>query len=458
MLLFINSQMIFNSIISTQVKDENDYLDEWVSYHFGIGFEHIVIYDNESIVPVKNKWGKKVSVIKEHRPFEGSAEDNCHNDTVKNFNANWIARIDVDEFIVLKKHKNINELLENYKDFGGLGINWRIFGTSGHVAKPEGFVRDNYFWRIPDNCGWILNGGSFQLKTIIRREFCVRVHHPHFCVSTRPLVNEDFVPYPDAWTDSSRSKAIIHHYVTKSLEEWNQKHELWRQRFGLRTMKDLNEIEINCIVFDNSLKTKDMDIGKEWIWASHQPLISGVLDLYKPKFVLELGIGENSTPMFKDIQYLGVENDYEWVKKVREEFGMKVIWHNLDKQTVTLLEYYKGLQFPETHPSLLFVDNYESCRLIAINALRDRFDLIIFHDCEPEPGARINHYGMINSEGFNVYFLKTDKNWTGLMVKIQSAIDNGFQKLVDSCYPHILRFTENHPEMIWMRLSDKYEE
>ena len=247
---------MYNSIISTQVLDENEYLDEWIKYHLGIGFEHIVIYDNKSKIPVKNSWGKDVTVLLENRAFQFSEDDNCHNDTLRNFDTNWIARIDVDEFIVLKKHKNINDLLENYKDFGGLGINWRIFGTSGHVKKPEGLVRDNYVWRIPDDCTGIINDGSAHLKTIIRKEFCIKIHHPHFCRSSRPLVNEDYQPYSDAWTDSSRTKAVIHHYITKSEEEWNTKRELWRHPYGFRSQENLEDIEKNCTIYDDSLKTK----------------------------------------------------------------------------------------------------------------------------------------------------------------------------------------------------------
>ena len=449
--------MKYNSIISTQVLDENEYLDEWVKYHLEIGFEHIVIYDNKSIVPVKNRWGKKkVTVLRENREFEGSVEDNCHNDTVRNFDANWIARIDIDEFIVLKKHNQIGELLEGYKDFGGLGINWRIFGTSGHIEKPEGLVKDNYLWRMPDNCGWVLNGGSFQLKTIIRREYCIQIHHPHFCISSRPLVNEDYQPYPDAWTDSSRNLAVIHHYLTKSVQEWNRKYDLWRYKYGLRSLKDLEDIENNCIVYDDTLKSKVMNIEKEWNWASHQPLIKGVLDLYDPKFVLELGIGENSTPLFLNYKYLGVENNPEWINHIKEKHrNLKLIHHNLDRQEGTLQDYYNSIPVRGDSPRLLFVDNYESCRLIAINTLRDKFDLIIFHDCEPEPGARINHYDMINSEGFNVYFLKTSANWTGIMIR--AIIDEGFDELSKYVTPYINRFVIDHPDMQWMRLSNKYE-
>jgi len=436
------------SIISTQVRDELD-IDEWVRYHLGIGFDHIVIYDNMSVIPVENIWNN-VTVIKEDREFESSENDNCHNDTIKNFDADWVARIDVDEFIVLKKHKKINNFLKPFSEYGGVGINWRIFGTSGHKTKPKGFVRDNYVWRMPDNCGWILNGGSYQLKTIIRREFCIQVHHPHFCRSSRPLVDEDFHPYTDAWTDSSRTQAVIHHYVTKSRDEWNAKYDLWRHRFGLRSEHDLEDIERNCIVYDNSLKTKNMEIGKTWQWASHQPLIKGVLKLYEPKFILELGIGENSTPLFQGYYYLGIENNKEWIDTMGC-YNMNFLWHDLDRTELT--DFYRGLTIPDVSPRLLFVDNYETCRLIAINTLRDKFDIIIFHDCEPEPGARVNHYGMINSEGFNVYFLKTPLNWTGVMIRN----DKGFNELLNVTNPFIKEFKIQHPEMQWMILDSRYE-
>jgi len=447
--------MIYNSIISTQVRDENDYLDEWVRYHLSIGFDHIVIYDNESIIPVKNLWGKYVTVLTEKREFQGSPIYNCHNDTVRNFETNWIARIDIDEFIVLKQYKNINELLEGYKDFGGLGINWRIFGTSGHKTKPKGLVKDNYTWRIPDNCG-IANGGNFHVKTIIRREYCIQVHHPHFCLSTQPLVNEDYQSYPDAWTDSSRKLAVINHYVTKSVEEWQFKYNLWRYKYDIRTMETLTEIDNNCIIYDDTLKSDNMEIGKTWEWASHQPLIIGTLNLYKPQYVLELGIGENSTPLFSGLNYLGIENNKEWIEKMEKITVMNFVWHDLDHEQMPLAIYYNTIPIGKEQPRLLFVDNYETCRMIAINTLRDKFDLILFHDCEPEPGARINHYEMINSEGFNVYFLKTSANWTGIMIKAEC--DLGFDKLLQFVNPEINKFKNHHPEMKSMRLANKYEE
>ena len=36
------------------VKDENDYLPEWLDYHFRLGVEKIYLYDDDSLIPVIN--------------------------------------------------------------------------------------------------------------------------------------------------------------------------------------------------------------------------------------------------------------------------------------------------------------------------------------------------------------------------------------------------------------------
>ena len=243
--------MHYKVIISTQVKDETPYLDEWVNYHLGIGIEHIVIYDNMSDPPLKNVWGDKVTVILNPRPFTVWSENIPHFETLQNFDCEWMARIDIDEFIVMYQHSNIADLVDPYSEFGGLGLNWRIYGTSGHIEKPEGNVRDNYLWRVPDTFRGI-NGGNSHVKTIINAKYCLDIRHPHFPISSRPVVNEDFVPFLDAFTDSSRKLAVINHYVTKSRSEWIFKTDRgWGGgNEGIRRMEDLEDIDRNCIIFD----------------------------------------------------------------------------------------------------------------------------------------------------------------------------------------------------------------
>jgi len=50
-----------------------------------------------------------------------------------------------------------------------------------------------------------------------------------------------------------------------------------------------------------------------------------------------------------------------------------------------------------------------------MDILKSKFDLIIFHDCEPNS---INHYEAVEKTGFTEYYLKTPMNWTALLVRM----------------------------------------
>ncbi|MBS6704467.1 MAG: glycosyltransferase family 92 protein, partial [Alistipes indistinctus] len=45
--------MKYHMIICAILKDETPYLVEWVEHHLGIGVEHFVLYDNNSVIPAK---------------------------------------------------------------------------------------------------------------------------------------------------------------------------------------------------------------------------------------------------------------------------------------------------------------------------------------------------------------------------------------------------------------------
>jgi len=202
------------SIISTYVREDNDYLDEWVRYHLAIGFEHIVMYDHRSIIPVKNIWDGKVSVIRIERPSLFKPEY-LNQTTLKSHPAYWMAMVDVDEFIVLLQHNDIKKLLEDYEEFGSLGLPWTTFGSSGHETKPEGRVTDMYVWREPDERMWI--------KSIINTQYCIGIFDPHKGEYTRTAVNEAKVPFRGPVTDSPNQICRVNHYFTKSHEEWIKK-------------------------------------------------------------------------------------------------------------------------------------------------------------------------------------------------------------------------------------------
>jgi len=248
---------MYYSMISAQVRDDNRYLDEWVEYNFAIGFEHIVIVDHRSEEPVIAKWGDKVTVIRENKT-DDNPYDNV-NANLKAFKSKWFAVIAVDQFIVLLRDKSINDLLADYEQYGGLSINWSVYGSSGHIKRPEGLVKDNYLWRMPydikDTC-------QDLVQTIANTEHCVRYHNDHTCITTRPIVNEDYVNTNNsAISFSSRTRCKVNHYMTRSHEDWEFKTERARKARPTHQYDEngFHLIDDFCTVYDDVLK----DFGKK---------------------------------------------------------------------------------------------------------------------------------------------------------------------------------------------------
>lgn len=120
------------------VKDSEPYLDEWVDYHFGLGFHTIYLIDNSKDHELltwqdkRRKAGYSVRVMPKpgsHRQMYGyhmcAAE---HKDE-----HTYMAFMDVDEFLVLKRHETIDQMLADHLQEGSLAISWYVFG-SGKTA------------------------------------------------------------------------------------------------------------------------------------------------------------------------------------------------------------------------------------------------------------------------------------------------------------------------------------
>lgn len=280
------------SIISTNVRDENDYLDEWITYHLAIGFEKIIIYDHRSKIPVLPVWGDKVIVYSLDRE-SFMLPDYIHNYTLKNHKSTWMIVLDADEFIVLFEEKNINTFLEKYEDHGALGLPWSVYGGSGHETKPEGLVKDNYLWRKPDEKTWV--------KSLINTQYCLRTDDPHRGVYTRPSVNECFEPFEGPITDSPRALAKINHYFTKSRTEYMAKIERGSSNtVPPRPVAWYDDLETSSTVYDDVLR----DFGKPKLWDNingwfnYHNLYTDMVGKFDNAVFVEIGCWEGKSTVF----------------------------------------------------------------------------------------------------------------------------------------------------------------
>lgn len=209
----------------------------------------------------------------------------------------------------------------------------------------------------------------------------------------------------------------------------------------------------------------------EYEWSTHQPLIKATMELYKPSFVLELGIGESSTSIFLEYKtkLLSVENNNEWIDYIKTKYeNIDVIYHDLKDEKITLTthlydlneskkneitSFYEKLKFSKLRPNLLFVDQYTCARTLSINALGDKFDLIIYHDSQPA-GIPWYSYNLIKLDNFNNYHIKTNTSWATLMVR--KNMDKGLESLSNIITPHIEDYKKDNPTCPVMIIDNNY--
>lgn len=222
---FTKSKQNYKLTICAIIKDENAYLEEWINYYLLIGAEHFYLYDNESKISVKETLKKlKLSSYVTVRKIKGQGQQmNAYTDCVKRFgeSSQWIAFVDMDEFIVPKAYPyNLSEFLEDYKEYGGLNVNWLIFGSNGHKKRTNKPQLESFVLRSETNFP-----KNRHTKCIIQPKFADKCDNPHYFYykNEKFAVNENFEPVVGAFSDVSVDKIQINHYYCRSEEEYLEK-------------------------------------------------------------------------------------------------------------------------------------------------------------------------------------------------------------------------------------------
>jgi len=140
----------------------------------------------------------------------------------------------VDEFIVLKKDNDIKHFLKRYEPFGGIGIQWKCFGSSGIQKKPKSII-ESYIHATE-------TADNKHIKTIVQTKYAVKPTSPHSFsyVSGKCCVNEKKKVVKWAYNKPYTYTYVqLNHYVTRSREDF----ELKRKRGGgnIRTSTKLTE-------------------------------------------------------------------------------------------------------------------------------------------------------------------------------------------------------------------------
>jgi len=192
-----------------------------------------------------SKKGDHVTVVH----FPGPTQQMpAYTDCVRRFGKqhSYMAFMDVDEFLVLKNEKHVIPFLNKYlpmeSDFVELSINWYFFFMNNQTTYRPLPVTKRFLYRDGEV--------NQHVKSILKMKdaFCDRraaFYNPHYCrlkpgqlqvdTNGKSLGNSPFNP------GGPTDVAVIHHYVTKSREEYIAKY--MRGRSDIHTRRSIEDAE-----------------------------------------------------------------------------------------------------------------------------------------------------------------------------------------------------------------------
>jgi hypothetical protein len=291
------SDQAFNTAICCIAKCENHYLKEWVDYHLGIGFKDIFIYDNNAID------GERIEPL-----FEGYEhvtildcrgkimyQRPAYTDFYHRYGAvyDWIAYIDVDEFITFSESSGIHtidEFLHTFdkKEVDVIQLNWMLYGDNDIVCSDSFSVLDRFVNPLPYDIK--LFGGDYpqndMVKNIYRggllKENQMNTPASDWSVDPHGINGLRGLSYADdkgercegSWHKPyDFSVAYVRHYFTKTIVEWiikksrgrvNGNPTQWAEKYSFDTFFDVNarteekERIIRCFeIFSEMLSTSE---------------------------------------------------------------------------------------------------------------------------------------------------------------------------------------------------------
>jgi hypothetical protein len=220
-------------------KCENNYIREWVKHYKDIGFDNIVIYDNndedgEDIsAPIKDFVDSGFVILEDYRGLRShydeetkvcSMQEKSYNECYAKYGSSydWIAFFDCDEFLEFEDCKDIKEYFSKYniERYNCVRFCWKNYTDSGIISINGNYSVKRFSKWLKDTAG----------KSIIRTGMGLKRHiTAHGSKSARPVCDAvgNEIQYLERLTFVAESPvykgAWINHYRWKTIEEYIRK-------------------------------------------------------------------------------------------------------------------------------------------------------------------------------------------------------------------------------------------
>ena len=226
-------------VICAMAKNENLYINDWVKFHIGIGFDMIYLYDNNEInMPnianfIDKELLEKVNIIDIRGIREDRLQQKTYSKFYKEHTFDWCLFCDIDEFLF--GVKDIHEFLSNpiYNDYQQIRVKWKLFGDDGMIERDMEVPVYKAFNKVLTkslnrnlyDVGTLQKQGKAFVKGNIEGAFSTSPHF--FSIKERKNILKSCLPSGVETKsaiiindDYSKETVFLHHYMTKTLSEF----------------------------------------------------------------------------------------------------------------------------------------------------------------------------------------------------------------------------------------------
>lgn len=154
-------------LLLTKCRNKKDFID-WIEYHLNIGFDNIVVIDNESEVEIKSvceQYGL------EYHYIEGFPDQYArYNEYVNSSKSLWVLPIDDDEYLYMRDFTNVNDMLkhfqEKFPDMNKLAIRWKnMFPKNPYLKRGDMSLMD-FCTESDEDMAKLFKAGNEPVKNI----------------------------------------------------------------------------------------------------------------------------------------------------------------------------------------------------------------------------------------------------------------------------------------------------
>lgn len=224
-----NDEYKYELSICALFQNEARFLKEWIDYHRLVGVDHFYLFNNLStdnykcvLQPYINagivelfEWPHQSDTVAQWNDIQCRAYKKGL-DLTRGI-SHWLAIIDSDEFIVPVIENSLLEILSEFTNYGGLGVNWQMYGTSGVSEIPsDRLLIDMLLMKAPADYG-----ENIHIKSIVQPNRVESCHSPHYVKYKEGFfaVNENAQKCRGPFNRSiSISKIRINHYWVRDEE------------------------------------------------------------------------------------------------------------------------------------------------------------------------------------------------------------------------------------------------